>query len=176
MLVRKFFKLCIARKKLLLEVKEKLRKVESERTEYLTGWQRAKADLINLRKQDQKRNEEVIQFANQKLIEELLPVMDSFNMAFANKTAWEEAPKDWRVGVEYIHSQFMGVLSNHRISEVSPKLGENFDPTIHEAVETEETDDKNKDHTVVSVFQKGYTLDNSVIRTAKVKVASYVSR
>src|SRR5207244_2477593 len=84
------------------KLRERLKKAEAEKQEYLTGWQRAKADLVNARKRDEEDLKEFVRFANERLIEGLIPVLESFDMAMGNKEAWEKADKNWRVGVEYI--------------------------------------------------------------------------
>src|SRR5262245_18161933 len=86
-------------------------KIKAERDEYLAGWQRAKADFANHKKQTEAMMQEFRTMANEGLIEELLPVLSSFEMAFANKAAWEKADKGWRSGVEYIYNQIKGVLA-----------------------------------------------------------------
>src|SRR3989344_2951801 len=86
-------------------------KLEAEKQEYLTGWQRAKADLVNARKRDEEERKEFIRFVNGQLIEDLIPVLASFDMATENKEAWEKADKNWRTGVEYIHAQLVKILS-----------------------------------------------------------------
>jgi molecular chaperone GrpE (heat shock protein) len=62
-----------------------------------SGWQRAKADLLNARKRDEEEKKEYIKFANERMIEDLLPVLQSFDMAMGNKEAWEKADKNWRI-------------------------------------------------------------------------------
>ena len=75
------------------KLREKLKKIEAEKQEYLTGWQTAKADLINARKRDEAERKEFIKYSNERLVEELIPVMNSFDMAMGNKEAWEKAEK-----------------------------------------------------------------------------------
>ena len=65
--------------------KNKLKACEKERNEYLNGWQRAKADLINFKKEQEKNNSEIFKFANENLILEILPVLDSFELALNHK-------------------------------------------------------------------------------------------
>src|SRR5581483_10539477 len=81
----------------LKKLREKLKKCVEEKQEYLDGWQRERAQLANLRKQEEKERKEFIKFANENLLSDLLPVLDSFHMAFANKEAWEKVDKNWRL-------------------------------------------------------------------------------
>ena len=137
--------------------------------EYLSGWQRTKADFINQKKESEKWKEEFVSFANKNLIDELLPVVDSFNLAFGNKEAWERVDKNWRTGVEFIYSQLESVLKKHGLSTFGVP-GEQFDPSRHSAVENTETNEGELDGTVKSVFQHGFELGGKIIRPAKVAV------
>ena len=78
----------------LKKLREELKKSTEEKGEYLAGWQRSKADFINQRNDLEKWKEDFISFANKNLIDELLPVLDSFNLAFGNKEAWEKVDKN----------------------------------------------------------------------------------
>jgi len=151
------------------EIRKKLKACESERMEYLSGWQRAKADFINQKNEFAKWKEEFVLFANKNLIDELLPVVDSFNLAFGNKEVWEKVDKNWRTGIESIYGQLESVLKKHGLSTFGAP-GEIFDPVRHSAVENTETDDKERDGTVKAVFQHGFELGGKVIRPAKVSV------
>ena len=98
-----------------------------------------------------------------------LPVLESFQMAFANKEAWAKVDHNWRSGVEYINTQLVQVLSGHGLSEMRP-LGEEFDPNIHTSIGTVHTDDAANEHTIAEVVQPGYQLSGKVIRSPKVKI------
>ncbi len=156
----------------LKAIRVKLKKCALERQEYLAGWQRAKADLINGKKENEKWREEFISFANRNLIDELLPVVDSFNMAFSNKEVWEGVPKNWRSGIEHIYTQLFGVLGRHGIEAVGTS-GEVFNPELHVAIETVNTLNKDDDGKVAEVLQTGFKLKNKVVRPARVKVFAY---
>lgn len=147
-------------------LKEKLKECELKKQEYLDSWQRSQAEFINVRKRDEERNNDIVKFANENLILEIIPVLDSFDIAFSNKESWEKVSKDWRIGVEYIYSQFVTTLQNNGVKQINP-LGENFNPELHEAVEEIEGE---KDGVVVSVVQKGYYFYGKLIRGAKVRV------
>lgn len=153
----------------LKKTKEKLKEIEKQKQEYLLGWQRAKADYINSKKKEEEDAKELVKFANANLIAELIPVLDSFEMAFSNKESWEKVSSDWRKGVEYIYSQLLSVMTANGIAQLNP-LNEEFNPNVHDAVDVIETDDLKKDGKILEVIQKGYTLNGKVIRTAKVKI------
>jgi len=154
------------------KLREKIKKIEAEKMEYLTGWQRVKAEMVNARKRDEEERREFTKYANENLIEELLPVLESFDMAMGNKEAWEKADKNWRIGVEYIYSQLRKALENNGLVEINP-LNEKFDHAKHEAVSYEPVNDPKLDHVIIGVIQKGYSLNGKVLKVPKVKVGEF---
>ncbi|MBI5133829.1 MAG: nucleotide exchange factor GrpE [Candidatus Taylorbacteria bacterium] len=156
-------------------LRERLDVALKEKQEYLDGWQRMKADFANAKKRWEESISEYRKIANEGLIEELLPVLQSFQMAFSNKEAWEKADKNWRAGVEYIYGQLKGTLEQNGLAEVDP-TGKKFDPNLHEAVRYEPVEDASKDHVVLSVVEKGYTLGGKLVKPAKVVVAEIKSK
>ncbi|MEK7558592.1 MAG: nucleotide exchange factor GrpE [Patescibacteria group bacterium] len=154
------------------KLREELKKCTEERGEYLAGWQRAKADFINQRNDLEKWKEDFILFANKNLIDELLPVLDSFNLAFGNKESWEKVDSNWRTGVEYIYSQLETVLKTHGLVMMGDE-NEPFSPEKHAAVEKVPTKNKEEDGLIKEVLQRGFMLKDKVIRPAKVKVFAY---
>jgi molecular chaperone GrpE len=151
------------------DLREKLKIAEAERMEYLSGWQRAKADLVNARKRDEEDKKEFIKYANEDLIGEILSVLDSFDMAFANKETWEKVDKNWRMGVEYIYSQLLSTLERFNLKSINP-VGQKFDPNYHISAENVPVTDKSQEGMITNVIQKGYELNGKVIRAPKVKV------
>ena len=156
----------------LKKLREKLKKAETEKQEYLTGWQRAKADMVNARKRDEEERKEYIKFANAGLIEELIQVIDSFDIAMCNKEAWEKADKNWRIGVEYIYSQLLKVLTENGIKVLDPQ-NEAYDHNHQEAISHDPVTDPKLDNMIIQVVQKGYSLNGKVIKVPKVKVGEY---
>lgn len=154
------------------KLREKLKKVEAEKMEYLTGWQRAKADLINARKRDEADRQDFVKFANERLIDGLIPVMESFDMAMGNKEVWEKVDKNWRVGVEYIYSQLKKVLSDAGLEEINP-IGLPFDHNRDEAAEYVPVENESDNHKILAVVQKGYILNDRPMRPPKVKVGEW---
>ncbi len=154
------------------KLKQDLKKVEAEKIDYLAGWKRAQADLINARKRDEEDKQQFVKYVNEGLISELLPVLDSFSMAFSNKEAWEKVDKNWRMGVEYIYSQLISVLEQNKLKLLNPK-GEKFDPNHQVAIENVPVTDKSQDNMIIEVVQPGYELSGKVIRAPKVKVGEY---
>lgn len=157
---------------LIKKLKEKIKKLEAEKTEYMDGWQRERADFINYKKRVEGEKLEIIKYSNENLISDIIPVLDSFDMAFSNKEVWEKVDKNWRVGVEYIHTQLIKILGENGLKEMNP-LGEKFDPKFHIAEEHVETDDEKKDGVIVIVKKKGYMLNDRVVIAPAVVVAEF---
>ena len=158
---------------LVKKLREKLKKVTAEKQEYLDGWQRARADYLNFKKEQEETKKQLVMFANERLFDELIPVLDSFDMAFGNKEAWEKADKNWRVGVEYIYSQMVKALENHGLTQFSAKIGDKMDNTKYESVGIIPTDDEKNNHTIAEVLKKGYMFGVQVFRPVQVKVADW---
>ncbi|OHA23976.1 MAG: nucleotide exchange factor GrpE [Candidatus Taylorbacteria bacterium RIFCSPLOWO2_01_FULL_44_26] len=156
----------------LKKLREKLKKCEVEKQEYLVGWQRAKADMVNARKRDESERLEFIKFSNERIVSDLIPVLESFDMAMGNKETWEKVEKNWRTGVEYIYSQFRKTLSDYGLQEIDP-INQKFDHSLHEASSYEPVNDQNLDHSILEVVQKGYSLNGKVLKAARVKVGEF---
>lgn len=156
----------------LKKLRQELKTCQAEKLEYLTGWQRAKADLVNTTQRLEKEGIDRSKFATERLIDDLTPVLDSFTMAMANKEAWESVDANWRQGVEFIYSQLQKTLADYGLTEISG-LGEEADPMLHESIEVIETDDQGQDHKIAEVVQTGYQMHDKVLRPAKVKVYQY---
>lgn len=145
---------------------DKLKRLESEKQEYLDGWQRARAEMTNLKKQHADERAMFTSLGKQSLLEELLPMLDNFDAAFADKSAWEQVPESWRIGVEYIQKQFVETLENNGVVRFG-SVGDEFDATAYEPVEVIEGEEANK---VIEVLQSGYKIKDKVIRPARVKI------
>jgi molecular chaperone GrpE len=160
-------------KEKLAKLKEKIKKLEAEKAEYMNGWQRERADFVNFKKRTEEERKEYIKFANESLLEEMLSVLESFDMAFMNKEQWNSVPQNWRVGVEYIHSQLVKILDDNGLKEFTPKEGDKFDPHLHVAEEMMAVTAKEKDGQIVSVKKKGYKLNDRIIIAPKVAVGEF---
>ena len=146
------------------KLKGKLKDAEAKAKEYLDGWQRAQADFVNIRKRDEEAKLDFLKFAKADLVEQLIPVLDSFELSLphGNKE------------LEVIYKQLIQILKSNGFEEENP-LNQEFDPRRHEAIGTVETSDKSSDHKVLEVAQKGYILSGKIIRPAKVKVGEFKS-
>jgi len=156
--------------------KEKLKKLradlaqaQKESRDHLTALQRSRADYVNLKRELDEVKNVTKQKTTERVVMDFLPVLDSFDMAMGNKEVWEKVDKNWRMGIEYINTQFHTVLSNHGIEAID-KAEIDFDHNLHEPVETKETDNTSLDHKIERIIQKGYKMGDKVVRPARVVV------
>jgi molecular chaperone GrpE len=119
-------------------------------------------------KETEIRKIELIRYANEDLIREILPVLDNFKTAF-RQIPEKEKDSAWVVGFSYIKKQLEDVLKNHNVEEIKT-VGEQFDPVHHEAVEHVQRDGV-KSGEVIEERKAGYKLNGKVIQVAKVVVA-----
>jgi len=153
--------------KKIKKVKEQLKKAEQERGEYLAGWQRAKADYINLERRIAQEKGEWIEFANLDFVLSILPTLDSFDEALKHFEDNPESPEATEQdGVEQIYNQLKATLKNKGLEPIEA-IGEKFNPEFHESVEVVEGAEPG---VIVEEIQKGYTLHDKVIRPSKVKI------
>lgn len=154
------------------KLRAKLKTAVEEKQAYLNGWQRDKAEFVNARKRDEEAKTDFLKFSKQGIIEEILPVLDSFDMALGKSDASgaaKEVPKEWRDGVERIQNQFMGILAKHGVKAFG-EVGDAFDPNLHHSIGMVKTENKDDDHKVAEILQKGYLMQEKVVRPALVKV------
>lgn len=140
---------------------------EKERDEYLDGWKRAKAELANYKKDESKRFEAVVKFANESLIRELVSVLDSFDLALI--ALENEGDQKTQKGLFLIRQQLEDMLRQNGLERVIISVGQPFDPAREEAIAT--TESEKPSGTVVEEVEKGYLLNGRLIRPARVKVA-----
>ena len=133
---------------------------EAVNTKYL----RLMADFQNFKRRVEKEKSEIYAYANEKLVSQLLDVIDNFERALLH----EEADDSYVEGMKMIFKQLTGVLEKAGLEEINA-LGEDFDPNFHNAVMTEDNDDYDSGK-VTEVMQKGYLLNKKVIRPSMVKV------
>ncbi|MFA6523952.1 MAG: nucleotide exchange factor GrpE [Candidatus Paceibacterota bacterium] len=159
-------------KKTLKKLRADLKVCRKEKEEYLTGWQKERAEFANYKKQEEDRKANFSEGLRERILSRFLTVIDSFNMAFANKEGWEKVDENWRKGVEYIYTQMNNIFEEYGVKPVG-EIGESFDPSMHESIEMVPTDKKQDDHKVSQVVQKGYKLGDRIIRPARVNIFEY---
>ncbi|MBI2042597.1 MAG: nucleotide exchange factor GrpE [Candidatus Nealsonbacteria bacterium] len=138
------------------------------RDEYLAGWQRAKADLINYKKEELTRMGQIIRFAAEELALKFLPILDTFERAEA------ETPEDLKAdryfkGLLLVGAQMKELLKSFEVEEITA-LNQDFNPNFHEVVAEVEGKEPGK---VAEVVQGGYMMQGKVIRPAKVKIIKH---
>lgn len=143
-----------------MESEQTTEEQESER------YMRLMAEFQNFKKRAAKEKTDIHAYANEKLMNELLPVLDNFERALETKT---EEVEGYAKGMELIFNQMKTALENHGLKEIV-SLGEEFDPNRHSAVMNEDSDEYESGK-VCKVLQKGYELNGRVIRPTMVSVA-----
>ena len=156
-------------KKTLKKLRADLKACKKEKEEFLTGWQKERADFINYKKEEDNRKALFSEAMRERILTRFLSVLDSFAMAFANKDAWENVDPNWRRGIEHIHSQLDAVFEEYGVKPVG-EVGETFDPNIHQSIDLVSSTQKELDHKIAEVVQKGYKLGERILRPARVNV------
>jgi molecular chaperone GrpE len=162
----------VSAKDTIKKLREKIKLLEKESKDHLDGWTRAKADYANFAKEVELRRKDDLMRGSKNIIRELLPVLDAYDMARSNDEAWQKVDQNWRVGIEYIFSQFISILDKEGVKQIGA-VGEVFDPTKHESVELVAVEDESSDGKIIQVLQKGYTMSDVVLRPARVKTGEF---
>jgi len=149
----------------LAALSEELESARQERDQYLDALRRLKAEFENSRKRQERERERVLSMAAEKLVQELLPVLDNLDRAL-------EAGGDIREGVLATRNQLAEVLGNEGLLPVASD-GQPFDPNVHEAVMGRPSEE-HEEGTILQTFERGYLLNGKPIRPAKVVVAKQV--
>jgi molecular chaperone GrpE len=152
------------------KLREKVKKLEAEKQEYLDLSQRTRADYANFKKEVEANRASDRKFAAKRLIEDLLPTLDSYDMAKGNKEAWEKVDQNWRMGIEYIFGQLRTVLENQGVVQFG-KVGDTFDPNLHESMQQVTVHNESENDKVVNVLQNGYKMNDIVLRPARERLS-----
>lgn len=158
-----------AAKAKMQKLRDELEKAKAERQEYLDGWQRCKADAVNAKKEALAMGERAGRRTLESFIEELIPALDSFDMASGSE-AWNTIDKGWRTGMEQVRNQLIEALSRAGVERFGA-AGEKFDHALHDAIQ-ETQDGEGDSGTVARVVRFGYKTCDRVLRPAQVIVKS----
>lgn len=151
----------------LNEIERLLEETKRQKDEYLAGWQRARADFLNYKKEEVERFKEIINFAGEEMILKVLPLLD--NLYLAEKHLPDNLKNDDYVkGFLQIKAQFLDFLKSQGVESIEA-LDKKFDPQFHEVVEEVETKDK-EPGIVAEEVQKGYLINQRLLRPTKVKI------
>ena len=148
------------------ELQEQLKKKDVELVEQKSDFLREKADLENFRKRLVKEKADAVQFANERLLKELVEIDDNMNRALNTPNTSLEGLKE---GVEMIQKQFATFLKNQKVEPVEA-IGKPFDPSLHEVM-TQLESEEHEENTVMQEYSTGYTLNGRILRSAKVVIS-----
>jgi len=148
------------KKELEEEIKTKNKEIKELRNKYLM----ALADLENYKKRMKKESEEFMKYANERLLKELIPVVDNFERALMVK----HSNDDFSKGIELMYKHLLSILKKEGV-EAFESVGKEFNPRYHEAVSVVAS--KHKDGIVIEELEKGYNLKGKLARPARVVVA-----
>jgi molecular chaperone GrpE len=150
----------------LEELEARVAAAESERDEHLNDLKRLAADFDNFRKRTARDQESLVARAHERLVKELLPVLDDLERALVAASEHEEAKLE--EGVRLVHRELSAALA--RVGLVEIETDGRFDPHVHEALLTQPS--AAEEGSVLEVIQKGYRLGDRVVRPARVVVAA----
>lgn len=142
--------------------------LKKERDEYLNGWRRAKADLINYQQGESKRLEEVAKFGTEELLKEVISVIDNFDRAIKALGGDNKASE----GLQLIRNQLSDIIRKRGVTRIEIKKGESYNPMYHEAIGMVEPSEELKSGTIAEEVEPGYMHHEYVLRPARVKVVS----
>jgi len=148
------------------ELQEQLKKKDVELVEQKSDFLREKADLENFRKRLVKEKADAVQFANERLLKELVEIDDNMNRALNTPNTSLESLKE---GVDMIQKQFATFLKNQKVEPVEA-IGKPFDPSLHEVM-TQLESEEHEENTVIQEYSTGYTLNGRILRSAKVVIS-----
>ena len=147
-------------------LKQALDAEKKKAEEYLVNWQRAVADFINLKRRKEQEREDLGKFANSVLILSLLPTLDDLERAL-NSLPRKPAKSSWIEGIRLIEQNLKTTLQSQGLTPIEA-LGKQFDPSFHEAVRQ----NKGKEGIVIEELQKGYLLNDKLLRPSVVVVGN----
>ena len=158
------------------DLKKQLETIKEEKRQAQEETQRAKADFLNSKKRLEEDLQLKIHREREAVLQDLLPICDSFQMAMQNEEQWKKVDAVWRNGVEGIYAQLRSVLDSYQVDQLDP-LGNQFNPEQHEAVDEVPADDTYAHNTVAKVIQSGYRRKGAdgterILRPARVVVAT----
>ena len=148
------------------KLQEQIRLKDEEIANQKDTFLREKAELENFKKRLTKEKDDFVQFANERLLQELIQIEDNLERALEVPNATLESLKE---GVEMIQKQFSTFLKNQKVEPIEA-IGKGFDPTLHEVLNQQESEE-HEENTVIEEYSKGYTLNGRILRPAKVVIS-----
>jgi len=146
---------------------EKTKELETKNAELTAGWQRTQADFVNFRKHVEEERSRLRKDAKVDFILRILPILDNFRLSTQHLPK-ELENHNWAKGVQHIERQIEQILADEGVLRIEA-LGQDFDPTLHEAIETVKSD--GPENKVIEEIQTGYRIGDVCIRPSRVKVS-----
>lgn len=144
--------------------KDEEKNLETKISELTNVLQRTQADFINYKRRTEEEKKTISLFANEKILLELLLVIDNFDRALSNEN---KSTESFFEGISLINKQIHSILEKNEVLEINTEI--DFDPNLHYAVMQEDINEES--NKILEVFQKGYLLKDKVLRPAMVKVS-----
>ena len=146
---------------------EKLENLQKEKDELFEKLQRVSADYANYQKRVPKQIADTIAYEKEKIIKTLLPALDNLDHTLQNASSAENADVLVK-GIKIVYDQMLDILKSHGVTQIK-SLDEKFDPSLHQAM-MQRSEPEKEENVVLEEFQKGYKLNDRVIRPSKVIV------
>ena len=158
----------------LAKLRQKIKVLTAEKGEYLAGWQRAKADYLNVERLRLEEKSSLKTLVTIDILSQFIPLLDHFGLALTHPK-WSENDSSFTKGIEFIYRDLENIVSSFGVEKIEP-LGLTFDPETSEAVELVDTTNEKEDNQVLAVIKPGYRLNDKIIRPAQVKVGKLIAK
>jgi len=152
----------------LADLKDELARLRLQADEYLDGWQRARAEFANYKKRVEREQSSAYQAAAAAVIKHFLGILDDLERALKNRPK-EGDGAAWAEGIELVYRKLVSILESEGVTQMQTD-GQMFDPNLHEAILSEDSD-QHESGQIIEAVQQGYLLGDKVVRPAMVRVA-----
>jgi len=157
----------------LKELRRQLEDLQRERDEIFSKFQRVSADYANFQKRAPRQIAESVAYEKEAIIKTLLPGLDNFNHALAERRSAENTEAVFK-GMRIVYEQILDILKSHGVEQIQA-VGRKFDPAVHQAI-MQRTEPEKEDGIILEEFQKGYKLNGRTIRPSKVIVNNLAAK
>lgn len=152
----------------MLKLENEINTLTEENKSLLEKVKLSQAELINYRRRKDEEVENLLKYANQSIITEILPIIDNFERAISKEENLSDELKKYLVGFKMIHKNLCDILKKYGVEEIN-RVGQTFDPNLEQALLVD-NDSSKEDDIILEVLLKGYKLKDRVIRPASVKI------
>jgi len=152
----------------LADLKDELARLRLQADEYLDGWQRARAEFANYKRRVEREQSSAYQAAAAAVIKHFLGILDDLERALKNRPK-EGDGAAWAEGIELVYRKLVSILESEGVTQMQTD-GQMFDPNLHEAILSEDSD-QHESGQIIEAVQQGYLLGDKVVRPAMVRVA-----